>query len=163
MEVTLRITSPSAAAGLVPAAICLPQQSISSKGIWLRDNPLDYPFPLIMAQVTLVLFTSRTLYYLLRPLGQTKFVCNLLGGIILGPSLLGHKKSNLTKKHVEKDSKECLEDWSTWVSCSLSSIPRPCSSNRLHPSWSQRRNVLPLLFFLFLLFHLLPGHSSGLE
>ncbi|XP_021820160.1 cation/H(+) antiporter 15-like [Prunus avium] len=104
MEVTLRITSPSAAAGLVPVAICQPQQSISSKGIWLRDNPLDYPFPLIMAQVTLVLFTSRTLYYLLRPLGQTKFACNLLGGIILGPSLLGHKKVIREKLFRDKDA-----------------------------------------------------------
>ncbi|XP_008234073.1 PREDICTED: cation/H(+) antiporter 15-like [Prunus mume] len=104
MDVTLRITGPSAAAGLVPTAICRPLESISSKGIWLRDNPLDYPFPLVMAQVSLVLLTSRALYYLLRPLGQTKFVCNLLGGIILGPSLIGHKKVIKEKLFRDKDT-----------------------------------------------------------
>ncbi|XP_004308963.1 PREDICTED: cation/H(+) antiporter 15-like [Fragaria vesca subsp. vesca] len=36
--------------------------------------------------------TSRFLYYFFKPLGQTKFVCYLLGGIILGPSLMGHSK-----------------------------------------------------------------------
>ncbi|CAB4301441.1 unnamed protein product [Prunus armeniaca] len=73
--------------------VCVPVQRIDSEGIWLKDNPLDFPYPLMLFQIILLVLISRALYCLLRPLGQTKFVCNLLGGIILGPSLLGHNKA----------------------------------------------------------------------
>ncbi|XP_008234074.1 PREDICTED: cation/H(+) antiporter 15-like [Prunus mume] len=73
--------------------VCVPVQRIDSEGILLKDNPLDFPYPLMLFQIILLVLISRALYCLLRPLGQTKFVCNLLGGIILGPSLLGHNKA----------------------------------------------------------------------
>ncbi|TQD91503.1 hypothetical protein C1H46_022901 [Malus baccata] len=83
---------------------CMQQQAVTSKGFWRKDNPLDYPLPLTMAQIVLVVVISRALYYLLRPLGQTKFVCNLLGGIILGPSALGKTKVVREKLFRRKDA-----------------------------------------------------------
>lgn len=84
--------------------VCVPQTDVVSKGIWFNDNPLDYPLPAAMAQIILAVVTSRLLYFLLRPLGQTKFVCNLLGGIILGRSGLGRNQIIKDKMFHEKDA-----------------------------------------------------------
>ncbi|KAK9913789.1 hypothetical protein M0R45_037598 [Rubus argutus] len=67
--------------------------SFETKGIWFGGNPLESPVSSIMAQVILVVLTSRLLYYFLKPLGQTKVACSLLGGIIFGPSMIGHNKA----------------------------------------------------------------------
>ncbi|CAB4301442.1 unnamed protein product [Prunus armeniaca] len=72
---------------------CMLVHASSSRGIWFGENPFDDPYPLMLAQIILVVLTSRLLYFLLRLLGQTKFVCNLLSGIILGSSVLGGSKA----------------------------------------------------------------------
>ncbi|OWM64620.1 hypothetical protein CDL15_Pgr020587 [Punica granatum] len=67
----------------------------SSDGAWQGDNPLNYAFPLLIVQSTLVLFTSRFLAFLLKPLRQPKVIAEIAGGILLGPSVLGRNKSFL--------------------------------------------------------------------
>lgn len=67
-------------------AHCLPFEQNASKGIWAGDNPLDYPYPLTLAQIILVVLTSRLLYCFLRPLGQTRYVCNLLVCFCFSPT-----------------------------------------------------------------------------
>ncbi|XP_021654449.2 cation/H(+) antiporter 15-like [Hevea brasiliensis] len=57
-----------------------------------NDNPLKFIFPVLMLQIILAFVLSRLIYLLFRPLRQSKFVCNVLAGIILGPSVLGRNK-----------------------------------------------------------------------
>ncbi|KAJ4704713.1 Cation/H(+) antiporter like [Melia azedarach] len=85
----------------------------SSDGAWQGDNPLNSAFPLLIVQTTLVLFTSRFLAFLIKPLRQPRVVAEIVGGILLGPSALGRNKEFL---HV------VFPPWSTPILESVSSI-----------------------------------------
>ncbi|KAF5453718.1 hypothetical protein F2P56_028601 [Juglans regia] len=67
------------------------QNNVQSNGIWMGDNPLAHIFPLLLLQGTLAFVACRAIYFVLQPLKQPKFVCYILGGILLGPSILGQK------------------------------------------------------------------------
>lgn len=58
--------------------VCQNMRGISSSGIWYGDNPLSYPTPLIMIQITLIFFTSRGVYFLLQPLRQSMTVAQII-------------------------------------------------------------------------------------
>ncbi|CAJ1897441.1 unnamed protein product [Sphenostylis stenocarpa] len=102
----------------------------SSNGVWQGDNPLDYAFPLLIVQITLVLIVTRTLALLLKPLRQPKVIAEIVGGVLLGPSVLGRNKSYLHR---------IFPSWSTPTLESVASIG--------------------LLFFLFLVGLELDLHS----
>lgn len=50
----------------------------SSNGAWQGDNPLDFAFPLLIVQTTLILVVSRFLAFLLKPLRQPKVIAEIV-------------------------------------------------------------------------------------
>uniref|UniRef100_A0A803PNR8 Cation/H+ exchanger domain-containing protein n=1 Tax=Cannabis sativa TaxID=3483 RepID=A0A803PNR8_CANSA len=55
----------------------------------MGDNPLEYALPLAIVQIVLVLILTRFLAFLFKPLRQPRVIAEIVGGIILGPSLIG--------------------------------------------------------------------------
>ncbi|KAA8521336.1 hypothetical protein F0562_012009 [Nyssa sinensis] len=69
--------------------VCYAPTMITTNGIWQGDNPLDYSLPLFILQLTLVVVTTRVLVFILKPFRQPRVISEILGGVILGPSVLG--------------------------------------------------------------------------
>lgn len=55
----------------------------SSNGAWQGDNPLDYAFPLLIVQTTLILVVSRSLAFLLKPLRQPKVIAEIVVSFLM--------------------------------------------------------------------------------
>ena len=49
----------------------------ASNGAWQGDNPLDFAFPLLIVQTTLILVLGRFLTFLLKPLRQPKVIAEI--------------------------------------------------------------------------------------
>ncbi|XP_061359927.1 cation/H(+) antiporter 24 [Gastrolobium bilobum] len=56
------------------------------------DNPLAYPFSLLIFHLILVIAITRTVRFLLKPLRQPVIISQIIGGMIIGPSVLGRSK-----------------------------------------------------------------------
>ncbi|CAO2824819.1 unnamed protein product [Amaranthus hypochondriacus] len=69
--------------------LCQYIRGISSRGFWYGDDPLSYPTPLILVQISLIFFTTRAVFFILQPLRQSMTVAQILAGLIIGPSVLG--------------------------------------------------------------------------
>ncbi|XP_047330699.1 cation/H(+) antiporter 15-like [Impatiens glandulifera] len=72
--------------------VCYAPSMITTNGIWQSDNPLNYSLPLFVLQLTLVVVTTRFLVLILKPLRQPRVIAEILGGVILGPSLFGQNE-----------------------------------------------------------------------
>ncbi|KAL7165109.1 hypothetical protein ACSBR2_040900 [Camellia fascicularis] len=72
--------------------VCYAPTMITTNGIWQGDNPLNYSLPLFILQLTLVVVTTRILVFILKPLRQPRVISEILGGVILGPSVLGQNE-----------------------------------------------------------------------
>ncbi|KDP39397.1 hypothetical protein JCGZ_03679 [Jatropha curcas] len=75
------------------AIVCYAPTMITTNGVWQGDNPLDYSLPLFILQLTLVVVTTRVLVFLLKPFRQPRVISEIMGGVILGPSVLGRNKA----------------------------------------------------------------------
>uniref|UniRef100_A0A2C9U316 Uncharacterized protein n=1 Tax=Manihot esculenta TaxID=3983 RepID=A0A2C9U316_MANES len=58
-------------------------------GIFYGENPFDYSFSLILFEIILIISISRIIRILLKPLRQPRIISDILGGIVIGPSVLG--------------------------------------------------------------------------
>lgn len=81
---------------------CL-EGNLFPEGIWNGRNPLDSVIALSMFQVVVSFAVSWGFYFLLRPLGMPKFVSSCLGGIVLGPSVLGQIPGFMEVFHAHKE------------------------------------------------------------
>ncbi|KAL4335753.1 hypothetical protein GQ457_07G008490 [Hibiscus cannabinus] len=71
---------------------CPSPMKATSNGIFQGDNPLDFALPLLILQICLVVLLTRGLAVLLSPFRQPRVVAEIIGGILLGPSVLGRSK-----------------------------------------------------------------------
>lgn len=83
---------------------CVKLMKTTSNGAWQGDNPMDFAFPLLTVQICIVLLVTRTLAFLLKPLRQPRVIAEIIGGILLGPSLLGRSGAYLHTIFPEKST-----------------------------------------------------------
>ncbi|XP_042437145.1 cation/H(+) antiporter 15-like [Zingiber officinale] len=69
--------------------MCFEPMVISNSTIWQGISPLSSGLPVFLLQLVLVVLTTRALVLLLRPLNQPRVLAEILGGIVLGPSVMG--------------------------------------------------------------------------
>ncbi|KAI9108389.1 hypothetical protein K1719_020580 [Acacia pycnantha] len=69
----------------------------TSNGVFQGDDPLDYALPLAILQICLVVIVTRGLAFLIKPLRQPRVIAEIIGGILLGPSVLGRNETYLNK------------------------------------------------------------------
>ncbi|KAL4349343.1 hypothetical protein AHAS_Ahas10G0032500 [Arachis hypogaea] len=70
--------------------ICYIPTMTTTNGVWQQGlNPLRYALPLFVVQLTLVVLATRLFYFILRPFHQPRVIAEVLGGLLLGPSVLG--------------------------------------------------------------------------
>ncbi|KAJ1417723.1 Sodium/solute symporter superfamily [Sesbania bispinosa] len=65
---------------------------VGSLGVWVGDNPFDFVVPVTLCQIIICSLFSRGIYYALRPFKTPKFICNVIGGVLLGPTFLGRNR-----------------------------------------------------------------------
>ncbi|XP_043695670.1 cation/H(+) antiporter 15-like [Telopea speciosissima] len=71
---------------------CYGSNIIKSNDTWHAGNPLDFSLPLFILQLTIIVITTRFLVFILKPLRQPRIVAEIIGGVLLGPSVLGRSK-----------------------------------------------------------------------
>ncbi|KAK5830787.1 hypothetical protein PVK06_014582 [Gossypium arboreum] len=73
--------------------VCFRSQISNPVGLVYRENPIMLSFNVILFALILNILLSRTIQLLLKPLRQPRLVCQLIGGVMMGPSLLARHKS----------------------------------------------------------------------
>ncbi|XP_020225486.1 cation/H(+) antiporter 15 [Cajanus cajan] len=73
--------------------VCYAPTMITTNGVWQGDNPLDYSLPLFILQMTLVVVATRIFVFILKPFRQPRVIAEVLGGVMLGPSVLGQSEA----------------------------------------------------------------------
>nr|DAD26362.1 TPA_asm: hypothetical protein HUJ06_027830 [Nelumbo nucifera] len=68
--------------------VCQCPTKINSNGVWFGQNPLQYAAPLLMLQVVTTSLSWRAMELVLKPIKQPMIIMQIMGGIILGPSLV---------------------------------------------------------------------------
>ncbi|KMT05421.1 hypothetical protein BVRB_7g175480 [Beta vulgaris subsp. vulgaris] len=93
--------------------ICHSMSRTGSRGIFFGDDPLRFSIPGLLLQLSLISLFTRVSYFLLKPFGQPSIVSQILGGVVLGPSVLGHNRKFLAEVFPAK-SRILLENLSVF-------------------------------------------------
>ncbi|KAK1318603.1 Cation/H(+) antiporter 15 [Acorus calamus] len=81
--------------GIFNISSCHLVPKVTNAAFW-NGNPLESSFSLLMFQICLMFFVSRAVRFLLKPLRQSRMVTDTIGGIILGPTVLGRSGTAFT-------------------------------------------------------------------
>lgn len=65
--------------------LCYPAVRVTSAGVWIGDNPLDFSFPLLIYQISIIFIFSRIIHFFLRRLCQPVAISQI---IVSHPSTL---------------------------------------------------------------------------
>ncbi|KAJ3671686.1 hypothetical protein LUZ60_007765 [Juncus effusus] len=71
------------------ALLCFTPNRISMGSIWFKQKPNLYAFPLFLIQLLMVITATRGTHFILRPLRLPRYISEIIGGFLLGPSVLG--------------------------------------------------------------------------
>ncbi|XP_059298439.1 cation/H(+) antiporter 15-like [Lycium ferocissimum] len=88
--------------------VCTSFNQINSKGLYVGDDPLEYSVPSLLLQLSLISVFTRIIQSFLKPLGQPLIVSQILGGVILGPSVIG-KNGQLSSKVFPSKGRSVLD------------------------------------------------------
>ncbi|KAL3517998.1 hypothetical protein ACH5RR_020587 [Cinchona calisaya] len=83
--------------GFKTSYLCHFLNQINSRGVFYHDDPLSYSVPLLLLQLSIISIITRVVQFLLRPFGQPFIVSQILGGVMLGPSILGQNVTFLER------------------------------------------------------------------
>ncbi|CAN1220334.1 Cation/H(+) antiporter 15 [Linum perenne] len=75
-----------------PGVKCFVVNITASSGLFQSENPLTQALPILAMQLATVILVTRTLQFLLKPYHIPQIVANILGGICVGPTLLGQTR-----------------------------------------------------------------------
>ncbi|KAI5365916.1 putative cation/H+ exchanger, sodium/solute symporter superfamily [Septoria linicola] len=94
---------------------CTNNDNMVASILW-GDNPLKYnpadPITLLLFQIIVILATCNLVHLILHKLWQPRVISEVIGGLILGPSVLGHIP-NFTQSIFPAESKSMLNGSST--------------------------------------------------
>ncbi|KAF6175880.1 hypothetical protein GIB67_003368 [Kingdonia uniflora] len=82
--------------------VCRPAGKSFHKGIFYGDSPFDYSYSRVLCELSLLIVITRTIQLILKPLKQPRVVSEIIGGIIIGPSVMGRNKTFATTVFPEK-------------------------------------------------------------
>ncbi|XP_058111077.1 cation/H(+) antiporter 15-like [Magnolia sinica] len=71
---------------------CFNVTKVNSLGYFHNDYPSNFSLPRLFMQIGMVTIITRAVRFVMTPLKQPKIVSDLIGGIIVGPSVLGSIK-----------------------------------------------------------------------
>ncbi|EEF41510.1 monovalent cation:proton antiporter, putative [Ricinus communis] len=74
------------------------REDYGGHGIFDKYNPLAFTFPVFMLQAIVSLLMCNLVYFALGPWIGSKLVCNILAGVILGPSIMGQINNSYMEK-----------------------------------------------------------------
>ncbi|XP_010453733.1 PREDICTED: cation/H(+) antiporter 25-like [Camelina sativa] len=62
-------------------------------GMFRGENGMNYTFSTFLLEAILIIFFIKAVYFILRPLRQPRIVCEIIGGMVIGPSMLGQSRN----------------------------------------------------------------------
>ncbi|XP_023633597.1 cation/H(+) antiporter 25 isoform X2 [Capsella rubella] len=62
-------------------------------GMFRGEDGMNYTFSTFLIEAVLIIFFIKVVSFLLRPLRQPRIVCEIIGGIMIGPSMFGRSRN----------------------------------------------------------------------